>query len=121
MDDGVYTRKVDHSPPPSVWSHHWCGLVRLDDIGYAATALADRDIARQVAAHKTAFFAAKGVAYAAAVAGDRQLVPSRALTDLLRADYKAMLSNGLLDDQAPSFEQLMARSQALQDRANAID
>jgi len=40
---------------------------------------------------------------------------------LLRADYEAMLSNGLLNDQAPSFEQLMTRSRALQDRANAVD
>jgi hypothetical protein len=101
-------------------ARHWYDLMRLDDTGYAAAALADRGLARQVAAHKSAFFAAKGVDYAAAVAGSLQLVPSGALTDLLRADYEAMLTNGLLNDQAPSFEQLMTRSQALQDRANAI-
>lgn len=102
-------------------ARHWYDLMRLDDTGYAATALADRNLARLVAAHKTAFFAVKGVDYAAAVAGDLQLVPSGALADLLRADYEAMLNNGLLNDQAPSFEHLMTRSQALQDRANAID
>jgi hypothetical protein len=101
-------------------ARHWYDLVRLDDTGHATSALADRNIARQVAAHKTAFFAAKGVDYAAAVAGDLQLVPSGTLTNLLRADYRAMLDNGLLNDQAPSFEELMDRSQALQDRANAI-
>ena len=63
---------------------------------------------------------ARGVAYATAVAGDLQLVPGGALTDLLRADDEAMLGNGLLNDQAPSFAQLMERSQTLQDRANAI-
>ena len=87
-------------------ARHWYDLVRLDDTGYATTALADRNIARQVAAHKTAFFAAKGVDYAAAVAGDLQLVPSGMLTNLLRADYQAMLDNGLLNVQAPSFEQI---------------
>lgn len=101
-------------------ARHWYDLIRLDETGYATRALADRGLARQVAAHKTAFFAAKGVDYAAAVAGDLQLVPSGALRDLLRADYEAMLTNGLLNDQAPSFAQLMERSQALQDRANAI-
>ncbi len=100
-------------------ARHWYDLVRLDDTGYATRALADRNIARQVAAHKTAVFAAKGVDYAAAVAGDLQLVPSGTLTNLLRPDYQAMLDNGLLNDQAPAFEQLMDRSQALQDRANA--
>ena len=95
----------------------WCALTTL---ATRRAPLADRNIARQVAAHKTAFFAAKGVDYAAAVAGDLQLVPSGTLTNLLRADYQAMLDNGLLNDQAPSFEQLMDRSQALQDRANAI-
>ncbi len=101
-------------------ARHWYDLVRLDETGHAATALADRGLARQVATHKSAFFAARGVDYAAAVAGDLQLVPSGALRDLLRADYEAMLTNGLLNDQAPSFAQLMERSQALQDRANAI-
>jgi hypothetical protein len=101
-------------------ARHWHDLMRLDETGYATKALADRGLARQVAAHKTAFFAARGVDYAAAVAGDLQLVPSGALRDLLRADYEAMLNNGLLNDQAPSFAQLMARSQALQDRANAV-
>jgi hypothetical protein len=101
-------------------ARHWYDLVRLDETGYAARALADRSLADQVATHKSAFFAARGVDYATAVAGDLQLVPSGALTDLLRADYEAMLTNGLLNDQAPSFAQLMERSQALQDRANAI-
>jgi hypothetical protein len=101
-------------------ARHWYDLVRRDETGYAAKALADRGLADQVAAHKSAFFAARGVEYATAVAGDLQLVPSGALTDLLRADYEAMLNNGLLNDQAPSFAQLMERSQALQDRANAI-
>jgi hypothetical protein len=101
-------------------ARHWYDLVRLDETGYAAAALADRGLADQVAAHKSASFAARGVDYATAVAGDLQLVPSGALTALLQADYEAMLDNGLLNDQAPSFAQLMERSQALQDRANAI-
>lgn len=102
-------------------ARHWYDLTRLDETGHAAAALADRGLALQVAAHKTAFFAARGVDYAAAVTGDLQLVPSGALEALLRADYEAMLTHGLLNDQAPSFAQLMEQIQALQDRANAID
>ena len=100
-------------------ARHWYDLARLDETGHATKALAGRALAGQVAAHKNAFFAAKGVDYAAAVAGDLQLVPGGALTDLLRADYEAMLVNGLLNDQAPTFAQLMERSKVLQDRANA--
>jgi hypothetical protein len=32
-----------------------------------------------------------------------------------------MINDGLLNDQAPSFDHLMRRSQVLQDRANTID
>ena len=38
------------------WSRHWHDLVRLDDAGIAAKALADRELALSVARHKGMFF-----------------------------------------------------------------
>ncbi len=39
------------------FARHWHDLARLDTAGLAAAALADRDLARAVARHKTMFFA----------------------------------------------------------------
>jgi hypothetical protein len=100
-------------------ARHWYDLVRLDDTGHADRALADRDLAQQVADHKTAFFAAKGIDYHEAVGGGLQLLPEGEFEALLRADYDAMLGNGLLNPEAPSFDDLIAGCRALQDRANA--
>ncbi|WP_420448610.1 hypothetical protein [Candidatus Palauibacter sp.] len=38
------------------WSRHWHDLVRLDDAGIAARALADRGLALSVARYKATFF-----------------------------------------------------------------
>lgn len=38
------------------FSRHWHDIVRLDDIGIANSAIADRDLAMSVAQHKSMFF-----------------------------------------------------------------
>lgn len=100
-------------------ARHWYDLVRLDDAGHADRALADRELAQHVAEHKSAFFAVKGVDYVQAVRGGLQLLPDGELKALLRADYDAMVGNGLLNPRTPSFDDLLARCRDLQDRANA--
>jgi hypothetical protein len=99
-------------------ARHWYDLVRLDDAGYAAKAFANRELARQVAEHKQAFFAAKDVDYAAAVDGDLTLVPCGDLLERLKADYLAMVEGGLLAADAPPFGVLIERCQALETQAN---
>lgn len=106
------------------YARHWYDLVRLDDVGIATVAFADREIARVVARHKTWFFAAKDaegrlVSYDAAVSGALRLVPEGEARAVLADDYSRMTEAGLLEDQAPSFDELMARCQDLEDRANA--
>jgi nucleotidyltransferase AbiEii toxin of type IV toxin-antitoxin system len=105
------------------YARHWYDLVRLDETGYAALALADLDLALSVARHKSIFFSAKDVDgniidYVQAVSGGLRLVPEgqrlRSLTD----DYASMVEAGLLEDDAPSFEQIMEHCQFLQDRSN---
>ena len=106
------------------FARHWHDLVRLDEAGFAAAAMADRDLAKAVADHKAKFFPAKDaqaalVDYHAAVSGHLRLVPDGEAFNLLKADYAAMIEAGYLEDGAEAFDALMARCGGLQDRINA--
>ena len=106
------------------WSRHWHDLVRLDDAGIAARALADHDLALSVARHKTMFFRENDsnhqrIDYEAAVAGQLRLVPSGAAQEALAADYASMLVTGMLLDEDEPFGTLMQRCGLIEERANA--
>ncbi len=106
------------------FSRHWYDLVRLHQHEVAERALADRDLARRVAEHKSMFFREKSSAgllvdYLAAVDGALSLVPEGAGRRLLAEDYEKMSGSGLLPADAPSFDQVMAECAEIEDRANA--
>jgi hypothetical protein len=106
------------------FARHWHDVVRLDDAGYAAKAIANRALAAAVAAHKTMFFAEKDgngelIDYQSAVSGHLHLVPDGPALDLLAADYGRMLDDGLLEDGAENFDALIARCQKIERAANA--
>ncbi len=105
-------------------SRHWHDLARLDEIGYAGQALADRSLALSVARHKAAFFREKDaggrwIDYAAAVSGGLQLVPDRLARNALREDYERMVAGGMLDDAEP-FDELIDGCADLEARANDV-
>jgi hypothetical protein len=106
------------------FARHWHDVTRLDAAGFAATAIADKALARAVADHKSVFFAEKNthgdaIDYHAAVAGGLQLVPDDGALAKLATDYQHMVDDGLFLDDAEPFEALMERCQAIQQRANA--
>lgn len=106
------------------FSRHWHDLARLDEAGFADAAIADRDLAAAVADHKSWFFAERDadrqpIDYRAAVTGGLKLVPDGASREALAEDYAKMVEDGLLLDEAEAFDLLMAKIEALQDRANA--
>jgi hypothetical protein len=107
------------------FARHWHDVTRLDLAGYAAAALADRDVAQAVARHKSVFFSEKDVAgteidYFAAVSGTLTLVPEGTALDALRDDYTRMAEAlVLLDDDEP-FDSLIAKCREIQGRANAV-
>ena len=106
------------------WSRHWHDLVRLDDAGIAAKAVADRELARSVARHKGMFFRENDsnrqrIDYHAAVSGNLRLVPSGTAQEALAEDYASMLSIGMLLDQDEPFDTLMQRCALIEKRANA--
>jgi len=104
-------------------SRHWHDLVRLDDGGYADTALADRKLARAVAQHKSVFFREKDsggswIDYQAAVTGGLQLVPTGAARGVLADDYGRMLGDGMLLGDEETFDDIMGRCADIEARAN---
>ncbi len=106
-------------------SRHWHDLVRLDEAGIAATALADRALALSVARHKTMFFSendasGKQIDYEAAVSGGLQLVPSGLAYSMLADDYARMLVDGMLLEESEPFDSLMERCASIEAKANNV-
>lgn len=106
------------------WSRHWHDLVRLDDAGIAARALADRELALAVARHKAMFFrendsSRQRIDYHAAVSGHLRLVPAGTARRALAEDYATMLPTGMLLDDDEAFDTLMQRCALIEERANA--
>jgi hypothetical protein len=107
------------------FARHWHDVARLDEAGFAASAVADRDLANAVARHKTMFFAEKAadrtpVDYAAAVNGGLRLVPGGDGLQALEEDYARMVDDGLLLEDAEPFNALMARCADIAERANCV-
>lgn len=106
------------------FSRHWYDVVKLQEVGVAERAFADRPLAEAVARHKAMFFIEKAVDgslidYAEAVGGRLRLVPDGAARGTLAQDYARMVEDGLLLDAAEPFGALMERCRELQDGANA--
>ena len=108
------------------FARHWHDLARLEATGHVDSAVANREIAVAVAAHKTVFFREKDasgtwVDYEAAVSGGLELVPTGPSLAALADDYARMVDDGLLLDDAEPFGALMDCCRAIADRANRRD
>lgn len=100
-------------------ARHWYDLMRLGQTGHAQAALANRGLAEQVVEHKSLLFRVTGVDYREAIQGGLLLAPDAGFAQELAADYRAMQEGGLLPEDTPDWEEVLAYCQALQDRANA--
>lgn len=106
------------------FARHWHDVVRLHQTGYGEKAIADRRLAAAVAQHKTLFFAEKDtdgrlIDYHRAVAGGLRLAPEGAAQERLAQDYQRMLEDGLLEDGAEAFGDLIDQCRLIEARANA--
>lgn len=105
------------------FSRHWHDLARLDDAGFAETAIADRAVAVAVVRHKAMLFreTANGeeIDYGRAISGGLRLKPEEASLEALGDDYRRMVEDGLLEADAEPFEALMETCADLARRANA--
>ena len=107
------------------YSRHWYDLAALAKTTHFASAASDHQLARQVAEHKSMFFAEKDVDgrkvdYFQAISGDFRLIPQGPSLDALAKDYAAMLEDGLLAFEQPTFEAVMASCAAIQDEINRL-
>ena len=105
------------------FSRHWHDLCRLHDAGIATRAIANRELAQQVARHKSAFFPERDVAgawidYIRSVNGELRLVPDGEALGSLAGDYAQMVKDGLLLDDAEPFDDLMTRCVRIEEIAN---
>ena len=105
------------------FARHWHDVAKLDEAGYASSAIADLSLADAVARHKSMFFAEKAadrtaIDYGTAVNGGLHLVPNGEALGMLKDDYGRMVDDGLLLEDAEPFEALMERCADLADRAN---
>ena len=105
------------------FARHWHDVVRLDEAGFAEAAFADRELANAVARHKSMFFAEKAadrspIDYEAAVNGNLVLTPVGEGRKALEEDYSKMVEDGLLFDDAETFEELLERCAAICGKAN---
>jgi hypothetical protein len=96
-------------------------MARLDEAEIATSAIADRDLALAVARHKNMFFVERAggegvIDYVAAVSGGLQLVPIGEGRTALAKDYDQMVADGLLLEDAESFDSLMERCAAVEAR-----
>lgn len=107
------------------YSRHWYDLAALSKTTHFDSAASDHELARQVAEHKSMFFAEKDVDggkvdYFQATSGDLRLIPQGSSLDALEKDYAAMLEDGLLAFEQPTFEAVMASCAAIQDEINRL-
>lgn len=106
------------------FSRHWYDLSQLKDLGYAAAAIADRDLAIDVARHKSFFFlekeaGGKPIDYLMAVKGHLCLVPQGVALSNLRNDYSLMVADGLIFGDPPTFDFIVGKCEELQLAANS--
>ena len=108
------------------FARHWYDLARLKDAGLARRAIADRETANAVAAHKAMFFREKDASgrridYEAAVTGGLRLVPAGDSLTTLADDYARMVDDRLLLEEAEPFDVLMDACRAIAEEANRLD
>ncbi|HHK1716987.1 TPA: nucleotidyl transferase AbiEii/AbiGii toxin family protein [Pseudomonas aeruginosa] len=105
------------------YSRHWYDLVAIARTPHFAAACADQVLAQAVAEHKSVFFVEKDAAgfkidYAEATGGKLQLIPSGESLTALENDYAAMLEDGLLARNQPSFADIIEQCRVIQEEAN---
>lgn len=107
------------------YSRHWYDLAALANTEHYNKAAANRELAHQVAEHKSMFFAEKDsngkkIDYFEATRGSLDLVPQGASRKVLAQDFASMCADGLLASDQPDFDAIMETCAAIQDKVNRL-
>ncbi|VVE49490.1 hypothetical protein PCO31111_04635 [Pandoraea communis] len=105
------------------YARHWHDLMSIAKSNQFDAVLNDKDVASMVADHKSCFFIEKDVDgnivdYRKAVSGGLRIVPEGPAKDALSTDYSAMIKDEVLVEGNVTFDELMSKCEAIQDRLN---
>ncbi len=94
------------------YARHWHDLAAIARSPHFATVLADRQVATDVAHHKSHFFIEKDASgqvidYTAATKGQLKIVPDGEAKAALEKDYTAMLADEVMVGDALAFDDLL--------------
>lgn len=112
------THRPANLPTPQYFSRHYYDLAMLFDTLEGQAAADDFDLLAQVARHKATFFRSSWASYDTARPGSLRLLPDQERIKDLRTDYSAMAPM-MFDAAPPSFDDILARIAALQERINS--
>ena len=100
-------------------SRHLYDLYRLSEAGYAAEAIADRELYDTLVEHRRTFNAIRGIDYDRQRPSDLSILPPKDLLPLWEDDYR-MMCEEFIYGEAPSFKDLMAAISAIQEQFHAL-
>lgn len=101
-------------------SRHLYDLSMMMDKDFALDAIKDDDLWESIRHHREIFTSVKGVDYSPDIKNRIVLVPRPDIIKIWEADYYAMSSAMIFGDK-PSFSELLARMNALEDRIRGTE
>ena len=101
-------------------SRHLYDLAKLADTEFADKALSDKALYCNLVRHRSIFNAIRGIDYSKHLPRYITIVPPENIIDLWREDYAKMQSS-FIYEESPSFDVLIAKLQALQEKVRLID
>jgi hypothetical protein len=113
----------NHRPDPTKlklrMARHWSDVALMSTAARFADEKLSLDLLAQVIRFKKIYFAANWAQYDTAVPGTLRIVPNEALHEILRKDYQEMQE--MFPNKPLSFEQILERLAALEQRINAME
>lgn len=107
------------------YARHWHDLAAIARSAHFSAVMAEPEVAKIVARHKSWFFKEKRadglvIDYFSATTGSLRIVPEGEAREALAKDYAAMLEDDLMMGGALAFEELLAVCADLEDKLNRV-
>lgn len=100
-------------------TRHMYDIVKMMDKPFASEAMQNVQLYKDIVAHRKKFTAWSGLDYTTHLPHTISFLPPLKIADILREDYQKM-QIGFIYADAPSFDEIMARLQELQERFRAL-
>lgn len=105
------------------FSRHWYDLAAIAKSSHINSAIADGELANDVAQHQACFFrenddSGHPIDYVSAVNGEIELIPDGDALKTLDTDYDAMIDDGLLEEGSPTFNEIVDTCRGIEKRIN---